>query len=77
MPNFEDGVKRFITARATVVVKFPVDYKNNEYICCDQCGFFRRSYKTCGLNGCICEFSNRYVGSHCPLELETDQNGEI
>ena len=51
MANFDTGIKEYIVAHATVTVCFPVDWKGNADICCDQCFFFRRNYKTCGLNG--------------------------
>ncbi len=74
MANFDTGIKEYIVAHATVTVCFPVDWKGNADICCDQCFFFRRNYKTCGLNGEVCEYPNKYVGSCCPLTPETEEN---
>lgn len=76
MANFESGVSRYVTATATVVVNFPVDLKGNEDICCRQCWFFRKTYSTCGLNGAVCEYPEKYVGSRCPLELEKEDELE-
>ena len=69
MANFESGVKSYIRAKATVEVSFPVDFRDNADVSCYQCYFLRRNYQTCGLNGQICEYPNKYVGSCCPLEI--------
>lgn len=71
MANFDSGVKRYIKARAVVEVSFPVDYKDNADVSCHQCIYFRRTYQTCGLNGYICEYPSKHVGSACPL-VEVD-----
>lgn len=74
MANFESGVSRYIHAYATVHVGFPVDLKGNPDVSCSQCYYFRKNYKTCGLNGEICEYPQNYIGSHCPLKiLEEEQ----
>ena len=74
MANFDTGVSEYVHAQATVDVFFPVDWKGNADICCDQCYFFRRSYKTCGLNGEVCQYPNKYVGGSCPLTPVEDEN---
>lgn len=76
MPNFETGIKDYVLASATVLVSFPVDWKGNADICCDQCYYFRRNYKTCGLNGEVCQYPNKFVGGSCPLEINTNEKGE-
>lgn len=43
MPNFESGVKEYITGYAVVEVSFPVDWRDNPDISCNQCKFFSRS----------------------------------
>jgi hypothetical protein len=68
MANFDSGVASYIHAQAKVDVFFPVDFKGNADISCNQCYFFRRSYKTCGLNGEVCQYPEKYVGASCPLE---------
>lgn len=68
MANFESGVASYIHAQAKVDVFFPVDRRGNADISCNQCFYFRRSYKTCGLNGEVCQYPEKYVGSSCPLE---------
>lgn len=68
MPNFDSGVFGYVIGRATVEVGFPVDKHGNPDISCYQCQFFRRTYNTCGLNGEVCAFPQRFVGDHCPLE---------
>jgi len=75
--NFEDGVARYVIAHATVEVGFPVDFKGNAYICCEQCFFYRSSTNRCGLNMQVCEFPKQYIGGRCPLEIETAETGEI
>lgn len=70
MPGFESGVKAYVRATATVTVSFPVNFKGEAAICCEQCMYYRRSYQTCGLNNAICEYPRNYVGSRCPLEME-------
>lgn len=67
MPEFTSGVKSYIRATATVSVTFPVDFKDRAEITCYQCRFFRRNYRSCGLNGEICEFPDTHIGSRCPL----------
>jgi hypothetical protein len=76
MANFDSGVKSYIRAKATVEVSFPVDFRDNADISCYQCYYFRRNYQTCGLNGQICEYPSKYVGSYCPLEIieKTEEN---
>lgn len=72
MSEFETGVQKYIKATATVQVHFPVDWKGNAFVCCDQCYYFRPQTRRCGLNGTVCEFPGKYVGSECPLEIEED-----
>ena len=67
MASFESGVASYIETEAVIRVFFPVDHKGNADISCGQCYYFRRNYRSCGLNGEICEYPERYVGSHCPL----------
>ena len=69
MPDFESGVASYVHAQATVDVFFPVDNRGNEDVCCYQCYYFRRNYQTCGLNGEICQYPSKYVGSLCPLKF--------
>lgn len=68
MANFESGVASYIHAQAKVDVFFPVDARGNADISCNQCYYFRRSYRTCGLNGEVCQFPDKYVGASCPLK---------
>lgn len=68
MANFESGVSSYIHAQAKVDVFFPVDSRGNADISCSQCYYFRRNYKTCGLNGEVCQYPEKYVGASCPLE---------
>lgn len=76
MANFESGVKTYITATCEVVVKFPVDWKNNPDISCNQCKFFSRNNGVCQLTKEISEYPLRYVGSNCPLILKEKEESE-
>ena len=82
MANFESGVAGYVNAEAVVRVSFPVDFKGREDVNCYQCPYFRRNYQTCGLNGAICEYPQKYIGSKCPLVFtggadETRKEDEI
>ena len=67
--RFDSGVKSYIIGRATVEVSFPVDFRGNADVSCNQCFFFREASKRCALTGQISEYPAKYVGSHCPLEI--------
>lgn len=76
MANFDSGVARYILARATVEVGFPVDRNGNASICCYMCQFFRRTYSTCGLTGDVVAYPSRFVGDSCiliPVEEEYEK----
>lgn len=62
MPNFESGVKRYITGYAVVEVHFPVDFKDNADINCYQCRFFSRNNGICQLNKEVVAYPQKYVG---------------
>lgn len=70
MANFDSGVSGYITAFATVTVHFPVDFRGNRFVCCEQCRYYSRSGRLCQLNKEIVEFPEKYVGSNCPLEID-------
>lgn len=72
MPEFSRGVKEYIRAHALVEVTFPVDFRDHAEVNCHQCKYYRRSYKKCGLNGEICEYPDKYIGSRCPLTFYSD-----
>lgn len=71
--NFESGVAAYIKATATVEVYFPVDAKGNADISCNQCKYFRRQSRSCGLNSEICQYPEHYVGGFCILKLEEEK----
>lgn len=76
MANFESGVAKYIYAKATVEVHFPVDFNGNADISCRQCPYFSPSRRMCQLNKEICEYPEKRVGSQCKLELiENDEEG--
>lgn len=69
MANFDSGVKRFIKAQATVTVYFPVDMKDRAEVNCYLCKFFSRQTGMCQLTKEISEYPQKYIGSHCPLDV--------
>lgn len=72
MARFDSGVASFVVGKAVVKAHFPVDFRGNADVSCSQCFYFRDASKRCGLTGEISEYPNKYVGSSCPLEMETD-----
>lgn len=76
MANFDNGVASYIHASTVVDVFFPVDRRGNADISCEQCYYYRRQSRSCALNGEICEYPTRYVGSHCPLRLVGEEGDE-
>lgn len=72
MPNFESGVKRYITGYAVVEVHFPVDFKDNADINCYQCRFFSRNNGICQLNKEVVAYPQKYVGANCPLMIKEE-----
>ena len=67
----------FDSGEATVDVFFPVDKRGAADVCCYQCWYFRRNYQTCGLNGEICQYPSKFVGSMCPLKLEGNDGRDV
>lgn len=74
MARFESGVSGYVKGTATITVAFPIDERGIADISCYQCPYFRRNYQSCGLNNNICQYPNKYVGTHCPLEMITCEN---
>lgn len=72
MPDFDSGVKGYVTGVATVFVKFPISWKGEEDISCKQCQFFRVTSRTCALNDKVCAYPEKKVGDWCPLERVED-----
>lgn len=72
----QSGVQGYITGTATVEVHFPIDLHGNLDINCRQCWYFRRTYSTCGLNGQVCEYPDKYIGSQCPLKFDMEEDEE-
>lgn len=68
--SFDSGISKYIKATAVVTVYFPVDKKGNADISCKQCQFFRRQSQSCGINGAVCQYPDKYVGGDCPLEQD-------
>jgi hypothetical protein len=68
MARFDDGVKRYIKARAVVEVGFPVDWRDSAEIACKHCQFIVFSTRRCGLTQTVVNFPEKYVGHDCPLE---------
>lgn len=74
MANFDSGVKRYIKARVTLEVGFPVDWRDNAEIACKHCPFFVRATNRCGLTQDVVNYPERYVGESCPLEPVEEEN---
>lgn len=79
MARFDDGVKRYIKARAVVVVGFPVDWRDNPEIACKHCQFYIHSTRKCGLTQSVVNYPEKYVGHDCPLEevIEEQENENV
>ena len=73
MPNFESGVKSYITGECVVKIHCPVDFKDNADVSCYQCKLFSRNNGICQLTKEISEYPTKYRGSRCPLIFD----GEI
>lgn len=76
MARFDDGVKRYIWARATVEVHFPVDWRDNPDVSCKQCPYYIRATQRCALNQSMVEYPDKYIGSDCPLEFIENEESE-
>ena len=76
MSEFSRGVKEYIHATAMVEVTFPVDFRDNANVNCYQWKYYRHNYRSCGLNGEICEYPDKYIGSHCPLTFYTEEENQ-
>ncbi len=82
MAEFSSGVAGYVYGTAQVTATFPVDFRGSAEICCHQCRYYRRNYRSCGLNGEICEYPEKHIGSRCPLtfhieEENTHEKGEL
>lgn len=77
MANFDSGVKRYIKAKVTIEVGFPVDWKDNPDVSCKQCNFYIRATQRCALNQSIVEYPEKYIGSHCPLEFISEEEENV
>lgn len=75
MAKFDSGVSSYVEGVAIVRVSFPVDWRGEADISCNQCYYYRPATRRCALNGQVSEYPERYVGSRCPLEIG-DGNGK-
>ena len=72
---FESGISRYVHARATVDIYFPVDERGVEYVRCDKCRYYSDSSRRCKLTDEVIPFPTKYVGGACPaLEVEEGEN---
>lgn len=71
MASFENGVSGYVEGIALITVRFPIDLKGNRDVSCEQCQYFRRTYRTCGLNNAVCHYP-KYIGAECPLTFKED-----
>ena len=70
----ESGVYGYHFVTATVSTHFPLDRQGRVDARCCLCQFYRYAARKCGLNGAVCEYPDKYVGSECPFidSLEDD-----
>lgn len=73
MSNFDSGVKRYIKARVTLEVGFPVDWRDNAEVACKHCPFYVRATQRCGLTQDLVNYPEKYVGESCPLEAVPEE----
>lgn len=74
MSRFEDGVSGYIEGVCEVHIFFPIDMRGNSAICCEMCRMYSTTTRRCRLNDEVCEYPNKFVGSHCPLEMIEKEN---
>lgn len=67
MADFSSGVSGFVTATATVTVKFPIDLKGNADVCCFQCPYYSQSSRICQLNKAVPAYPAKFIGQECPF----------
>ena len=73
MSALDNGVKEFIITRAVITVGFPVSFSGVVEQNCYHCKYFTHSSGVCQLTKEVSEFPQRYVGSHCPLEIVEEE----
>ena len=71
--ELDRGVKRFVIGRATVEVKFPVDWNDKLHIRCDLCPFVSISSNICRLTGDPVFWPHKTIGYDCPLNFEENK----
>ncbi len=69
MTEFETGVSGYVAAEATVRIFFPIDSTGKKYINCSKCKMFDVRNRACQITKEISEFPEKFVGSHCPLNI--------
>ena len=67
MADFSSGVSGFVTATATVTVKFPIDNRGNADVCCHQCPYYSQSSRICQLNKALPACQSKVIGQDCPF----------
>lgn len=73
--SLENGIKAFVTATATMEVKFPIDWNGKEYVRCDKCPFLSSNERICQLNKEPVHFPHSAIGAWCPLKFP-EKEGE-
>lgn len=76
MADFSDGVKGYINTSAIVHVAFPIDWRGNADVSCNQCPYFGRNSKTCQLTKSVVHYPEKYIGYDCPLTADEENNKE-
>ena len=67
MADFSSGVSGFVTATATVTVKFPIDSRGNADVSCFQCPYYSQSSRICQLNKAVPAYPSKFIGQECPF----------
>lgn len=74
MADFSSGVKSFIKGKCTIVVNFPVDWKDRADVSCMQCPYLSSNERMCQLNKEPVQYPKNYIGYSCPLNF--NEQGE-
>ena len=74
MADFTDGVKRYIKAQGIITNYFPVDFKDNEDICCYQCDFFSRNQGICLVTKEVTPYPQKFIGRMCPFPKKEEDD---
>lgn len=72
-PTFESGVKSYIVGTCQIEVNFPVNWKGEPDVRCEQCDYYSRTGHICQINKRIVEYPEKFIGSQCPLNFNEEE----